>query len=588
MLKVVILVFIAAIAFCLVCIMGATVAKAGPPVVEIANLGVDDLIVRGFELTDKSAVDILAVGAGAKCCDQLYAYGWIIDADSREVVWTMLDNCHDATHPSKALVECEETIRLRPGKYEVYYHAGSHSHLISGALGKDINDLGDLVELMGDLFDINDEKDRIHEEEDMEELLMIVKSDKPAREYTPEFGEPDGNIVYINQPGRDEYHHQGFTLKETTELEVYGIGEFSDSYEVFVDGGWIINADTRKRVWAMDKWNSERAGGVSKNRSVRDVIALPGGNYIAYYATDDSHDPGEWNSPPPADPKSYGLSISVANSGDFGNVAAFDEETYETKIIDITRVRDDAFEKTGFTLKKDARVHIIGLGERDYSNDFLVDYGWIVEADGLERVWEMTAENSGHAGGAAKNCRYDGITELPAGDYIAYYRTDGSHSYGDWNAAPPFEKRKWGITLSVIGSDFDESDFVLVDEFQPFGNALVDITGLGDDEEIRRDFDLKETTRIRVMALGEGKGNRMYDYGWIENDETGEIVWEMTYRMTKHAGGAFKNRTTVANITLEEGSYTAYFITDDSHSVERFNASPPDNPERWGMIVTIK
>jgi hypothetical protein len=89
------------------------------------------------------------------------------------------------------------------------------------------------------------------------------------------------------------------------------------------------------------------------------------------------------------------------------------------------------------------------------------------------------------------------------------------------------------------------------------------------------------------MAIGEGKSNYMYDYGWIE-DESGEIIWEMTYRKTYHAGGASKNRTAVANITLRSGKYTAYFVTDDSHSYEGFNASPPDDPERWGMVITQK
>jgi hypothetical protein len=42
----------------------------------------------------------------------------------------------------------------------------------------------------------------------------------------------------------------------------------------------------------------------------------------------------------------------------------------------------------------------------------------------------------------------------------------------------------------------------------------------------------------------------------------------------------------VANIVLEKGSYTAVFVTDDSHSFEHFNASPPDEPERWGMMIS--
>jgi hypothetical protein len=260
----------------------------------------------------------------------------------------------------------------------------------------------------------------------------------------------------------------------------------------------------------------------------------------------------------------------------------------ETEIVNLTRVRDDALEKAGFTLKKDARIHIVSLGERDYSNDFLVDYGWITNADDLEKVWEMTADNIGYAGGAAKNCIFDGIIDLPAGNYIVHYRTDDSHAYGSWNAGPPYDKNAWGIALSGVGPGFDKNSFALVDNFQPAGDILVDMTGLGDDEDVQHSFTLDKTTGIRVIALGEGKGNRMYDYGWIENADNGEIVWEMTYRMTHHAGGADKNRMVMTNLTLEKGKYTAHFITDDSHSYDDFNASPPDEPERWGMTVTKK
>jgi len=200
----------------------------------------------------------------------------------------------------------------------------------------------------------------------------------------------------------------------------------------------------------------------------------------------------------------------------------------------------------------------------------------------------MTADNTGHGGGAAKNARFDGIIDLPAGDYIVYYRTDDSHAYGSWNMAPPFEKRNWGITLYGVGPDFDENSFALLDDLHPLGNSLVDLTGLGDNVEVSRSFNLQETTKVRIMALGEGKGNAMYDYGWIENNETGEVVWEMTYRKTHHAGGASKNRMVVANLILEQGTYSAHFVTDDSHSLERFNSSPPDNPEQWGMIILKK
>jgi hypothetical protein len=582
--KLLIIAAIVAVAFCMACLLGATLAKAGETVVDLNNLDIGDLAVDGFELMEKGKVEIFSVGAKVDYSKALYSYGWIIDAEDRELVWSMNDDCYDMSRISDDLYECEESVRLRPGKYEVYYYVGERYSFVSG-YDISIDDLGDIISVIGDII-TDDDKDhyRHFDEDEIEELGITVSTEASARAYIPVFDEPDGSIVYINRPERDEYHSQGFTLNRTTDLYIHAIGEYSSSYELFVDGGWIIDAETRETVWSMDKWNSDRAGGADKNRMVEDDVTLPAGNYIAYYATDDSHDPGEWNSPPPADAMNYGMVITTENPGD---VAEYDEKMHETPIVKITRVRDDEFEKAGFTLKHDAKIHIVGLGERDYGLQELVDYGWIVNAEDLDKVWEMTADNTGFAGGGAKNCLFDGIIDLPAGDYLVYYRTDGSHSYRDWNVAAPHDKAGWGISLYGVGDDFSESSFEIVDEFEPSGNILVNLTGLGDHEDISRRFTLDKDTKVRIMALGEGKDYRMYDYGWIE-DEDGEVVWEMTYRRSKHGGGAKKNRRTVANLTLDKGRYTVYFVTDGSHSFRDFNASPPDDPERWGIVVTQK
>jgi hypothetical protein len=59
----------------------------------------------------------------------------------------------------------------------------------------------------------------------------------------------------------------------------------------------------------------------------------------------------------------------------------------------------------------------------------------------------MTYRVTEHAGGANKNRRFDGVIRLPAGNYVLRYATDGSHSFGDWNAAPPDDPEAYGITV---------------------------------------------------------------------------------------------------------------------------------------------
>lgn len=584
--KIAIIAWVTAAAFCLICLMGAAAVRAGQTVVEIKDLKIGDMVVQGFELSQKGDVRISAVGAGAKHSQGLFAYGWIINAADRELVWTMNEDCEDLSRLSNTLIECDEDVALPAGRYEVYYYAGSPRNFLFGGIS--VNDLGDLVNLLGDIFQYDEEDSIRFYDEDVEELTMRVISDIPARAYMPVFGKPAGAVVYINQPERDEFRRQGFTLKTETDLQVYAIGEFSDSYDLFVDGGWIINADSRKKVWVMDKWNTEWAGGADKNRYVQDIVTLPAGNYVACYASDDSHDPGEWNSPPPADPMNYGMTITTVRAADAANISAYDDTLNEVEIVRLVRVRNDSFKKAGFTLKRDAKIRILALGERNYSGNELVDYGWITDVDNGEKVWEMTGDNTDFAGGAAKNCRFDGLIDLPPGNYMVYYRTDDSHAYGDWNAAAPFDKSNWGISLFGVGKDFSAGSFAAVEDFPPSGKVLVDLTGLGDDADVSKTFSLSQESAIKITALGEGRKGEMFDYGWIEDAETGETVWEMTFRKTRHAGGADKNRQATATITLEKGKYRVFFVTDDSHSFEDFNASPPDDPERWGILISEK
>ena len=59
----------------------------------------------------------------------------------------------------------------------------------------------------------------------------------------------------------------------------------------------------------------------------------------------------------------------------------------------------------------------------------------------------------------------------------------------------------------------------------------------------------------------------------------------MTYRATEAAGGAAKNRRFDGTITLPAGAYTLRYETDDSHSFGSWNATPPDEPDMYGITL---
>ena len=73
---------------------------------------------------------------------------------------------------------------------------------------------------------------------------------------------------------------------------------------------------------------------------------------------------------------------------------------------------------------------------------------WIEDAGG-RAVWELTYRMTEATGGAAKNRRFRGFVELSAGEYVAHYVTDDSHSFSDFNDAPPHDPAAWGIRLSL-------------------------------------------------------------------------------------------------------------------------------------------
>ncbi|RKX18272.1 MAG: hypothetical protein DRP51_09455 [Candidatus Zixiibacteriota bacterium] len=548
-----------------------------------------DLVVDGFELKNKTDITIDAIGAESKHSDYMFAYGWIIDADTREPVWILADEDTKRHGRNRMLREYNDDISLPAGRYEAIYFVSESVNMNGGnIIIKDFDDVGHILEAI-----FNDDEDEVITYsddyndffDDIDELKFSLQAPSGSFvKFSPVDYVKEKAIIDFSKPEDDFIEKKGFTLKKDLTLNIHAIGEYSSGDRVFVDFGWIMNADTREKVWQMDKWNTSWAGGGRKNRYFKDEVKLPAGNYIAGFATDDSHAFGEWNTPPPYDPLHYGLTIFPADEKDRKQITDFVDEYSEPTIISITKMRNNRFEQKGFTLNKETNLHIFALGEYGYSDEF-ADYGWIEDISSTEIVWEMTEYNTEHAGGGKKNRKFDGVVTLPKGDYMVYYVTDDSHAYRRWNTSAPIERDMWGISIFGMGKNFDPKSVPTFDDLPESGNILVSLTGIGDDEEVRQSFELSKDQRVKIIALGEGENGRMFDYGWIEEAKSGDVIWEMTYRKTRHAGGAKKNRKASAEITLDAGKYYAYFETDGSHSFPDFNSSRPDNPQKWGIRV---
>jgi hypothetical protein len=333
----------------------------------------------------------------------------------------------------------------------------------------------------------------------------------------------------------------------------------------------------------MDYGNTNHGGGAEKNRVANQVLQLPAGRYAAFFVTDDSHSAEEWNDAPPYDPVVWGLALLAKDPAMRRHVSLFDYEHVRRAdaIVDLTRMRDDSYRATGFTLRAPMEVRIYALGEG--SDGRMHDYGWIIDAETRERVWEMDYRDTEHAGGGEKNRLFEGTVRLAAGSYVAYYVTDDSHGYDDWNSGAPFDREAWGLTVVPVRAG--DRGAVLPYEESADPSILAQLTGVRDGDYRQDTFTLDRDAQVRIYALGEGTGGDMYDYGWIKDNRTGQVIWEMSYRMTEHAGGADKNRLVNTVLPLKAGEYTVYFETDGSHSFGDWNDSPPADPASWGITV---
>jgi len=116
-------------------------------------------------------------------------------------------------------------------------------------------------------------------------------------------------------------------------------------------------------------------------------------------------------------------------------------------VIEAVKVGSAESVERPFALDRDGSIRVKALGEYDEHRDEFADYAWSSDASSGETVCEMSERNTMGAGGAEKNRIFDGLVELPAGNYVLHYVTDGSHAHGDWNAATPFEPEAWGVRL---------------------------------------------------------------------------------------------------------------------------------------------
>jgi len=543
--------------------------------INIGRVALGEIDYAGFKLSQDATVNINGYGASIeRWGSNLVFYGWIIESESREVVWSLLDEYENKYFHGEGEFDFNTELKLKKGSYEVYY---------AGMYGDSYryysNDFSGVIkEVVRAITYDNDDRTYYNKEK---KYIKVDSKDKGfkvnnGREYINNMR--NKSIASFVRTGNNEVENKNFALKKETKVYVYCQGE-RDGHE-FYDFAWIYDLKSHEKVWPNNETDYERAGGGRKNFSVYQEVTLPAGEYQVNYTTDGSHSFDKWNVLPPNDPQFWGVSIWCDNV-DMKNVSETVSEYLP--VVDLTKIRDHEFETQGFELSESVDLRVICIGEiADYEPS---DYGWIINAETRETVWKFTRSKSEYAGGGDKNRIVNEVISLKKGKYIAYYTSDGSHSYHDWNVAPPHDQKLWGLSLWTV-KDSDKSTIKLFKEEEyKSENVIVEITKVRDNQREYENFTLSKESKVKIYAIGEGKDGRMFDTGWIKNMDSGKIVWEMSYRTSEHAGGAHKNRMFNDFILLKAGNYRLYFESDGSHSFMDWNDDPPHDPMNYGIKI---
>jgi hypothetical protein len=398
------------------------IARQEQAIINFTAAGDDYFEEKILNVSKPVKIKVYAIGEATSDGD--YDFGWITDLKSREKIWTLdYRNSMDAGGAKKNRL-AENIIELQPGKYKVAY-VTDDSHCYEKWNSAPPYD----PEYWGLAIWLEPESD----------MTAVAVEDVSAYE--------DKNMVINFDKVRDnDYRSEGFTLKKPLTLHIFALGEGRDG-EMF-DYGWIVNGKTHERVWQMDYYDTEHAGGAQKNRMFDDTINLEAGNYVAYYVSDGSHSYRRWNAGRPFYEEKWGMQINVLDDNyKEGDVSAYNEDEDSSVLVHINKVGDYDRARASFTLSKDQKVHIYAIGEG--SQNEMYDYAWIENSKTGRTVWEMTYRKTERAGGAKKNRLFDDDIFLEAGHYDVFYKTDDSHSFGDWNASPPNDPINWGITIKT-------------------------------------------------------------------------------------------------------------------------------------------
>jgi len=266
-------------------------------------------------------------------------------------------------------------------------------------------------------------------------------------------------LIRLAPIGNAENRQAEFSAVDTTEVLLYAVGELGTRDRRY-DYAWLTDS-LGMMIWKMERGRSVPAGGHPNNRLEVAGLRLLPGRYVLHYKTDDSHAYGDWRNGRPEHPERWGVTLFPLRPGrdtlivhTASTSAPTDTQplpsvpTAGALLVDLTRVRNNEHRQQAFVLTQPTRLRLRAVGELSLSGQY--DYGWIERAGTGEVVWEMTWQHTKPAGGDGRNRMADTLLTLPAGTYVAHFRTDFSHAYGQFEYPEPHDPEAWGLRIERI------------------------------------------------------------------------------------------------------------------------------------------
>lgn len=202
--------------------------QAQETLVELNDVRSDEILTVGFELTHPMTVTVEAMGLRNYSGNDLSAYSWILDHESRDLVWVQERRYRIKSRSRGAQVETSEEITLDAGKYELYLAArGGWNGSIS--INWDWDNLGDAIVR----FPKGDRGSRRAYDRQLRECYVTISSDDRQASGVKTFdvtGEIPNAVLQINQMGDKEYVKRGFEITRPMTLRLYALVEMPSNH----------------------------------------------------------------------------------------------------------------------------------------------------------------------------------------------------------------------------------------------------------------------------------------------------------------------------------------------------------------------